>query len=345
MVRRSTRFIGNSLGHRLGLLFGLSVGPALSLQAIDEVLPAPPPPPARDVLLDAPFSALRLSFFHAALEVPPLETARTLPPGFLFAQIDSSHARSRKTADENGIGNTFDGIFHEWAALDVMAGILPRLEGGVRIALSGWDEQKDVFFLFDEAGNPIVSDEAPVITGTGSSQRHDNVSDIVVKLKGLLLEEKMSFLDLSLLGSVKFPIARERDLTNAGTFDLNIALLASKDFGPVTVHVNAGGGFPIGENNLFVDSADVDLNPFFQGGIGVTWRALERTSILLQLEGNTSAFKEVDFLDGGPLTIFGGARQAFGDFFIEAGAGAGLLPDSSYDFAVQVGVGYLWGWR
>ncbi len=328
------------------LLLVAAFGSATSLWAGEEVPEAPPgASPARGVLLDAPFSALRLSFFHAALEVPPIETARTLPPGSLFVQIDSSHARSRKTADENGIGNLFDGIFHEWAALDVMAGLLPRLEGGVRIALSGWDEEKDKFFLFDDAGNPIVSDETLVITGSGSSQRHDNVSDIVLKLKGLLLEQEDSFLDLGLLGSVKFPIARERDLTNAGTFDLNIALLASKDLGPVTVHINAGGGFPIGENNLFVDSADIDLNPFFHGGFGITWRALESTSVLLQLEGNTSGFKEVDFLDEGPLTIFGGVRQAFGDFFVEGGAGAGLLRDSSYDFAVQVGVGYLWGWR
>ncbi len=85
--------------------------------------------------------------------------------------------------------------------------------------------------------------------------------------------------------------------------------------------------------------------PFFYCGLGVTWRALESTSVLLQLEGNTSAFKDVEFLAGGPLTVFAGVRQAFGDFFVEVGAGAGLLPDSSYDFAVQGGVGYLWGWR
>ena len=86
------------------------------------------PPDAREIVLTSPFQAPRASFFHAALEVPPLEPARTLEPFDFLLRIETSHVRSVERRSDGGIESHFDGLFHEWFALKAAAGVLPGLE-------------------------------------------------------------------------------------------------------------------------------------------------------------------------------------------------------------------------
>lgn len=294
---------------------------------------------AKDAVLTAPFSAPRLNFFHSSLEVPPLESPNPLPPGVFYIQISSNHAHSKKSERINGIKSEFDGLYHEWARADISMGVFSWLDLAISLALTGWDEDLDKFPIFDEIGRPIVRYEYLDIYGLEATKRHDNLSEAVIRAKAHLLQ-KGDF-DLALASSLKIPFGRPRDLTNAGTYDVNVFLLGSYTLNSVTLHANCGAGFPLGKQNLFEDVADVDLNPFFHAGIGVNWRILKSLAVGVQLEGNTSAFQDVEFLDYPALTLFAGVRKYFGSFFIEGGGGTGLYREGSYDYNIHVGVGYL----
>jgi hypothetical protein len=298
---------------------------------------------AREDILTAPFAAPRLNFFHASLEVPPLESPRTLPAGIFYAKISSSHALSKKNETINGIKNYFNGQYHEWGRLNVSMGVTKWLDIAASLTLAGWDETMDNFPIFDKAGHPIVRFEDQDIFGLGVSARHDNISKGIIEAKAHLWGSKG--FDLAFASSLKIPIGRPRDLTNAGTFDLNVSLLGSYTFNHITLYANCGEGFPLGEQNLFVKEAHVDLNPFFYWGIGANWEITKSFALALQLEGNTPAFREVRFLDYPALTLFGGLRKYFGSFFIEGGAGGGLIHRGSYDYNLYASVGYLFkGW-
>ena len=294
---------------------------------------------AIDAVLTAPFSASRLNFFHSSLEVPPLESPKTLPPGVFDIRISSNHAHSKKSERINGIKSEFDGLYHEWGRADISMGVFSWLDVAVSLALTGWDEDLDKFPIFDEMGRPIVRYEYLDIFGLEATKRHDNLSEAVIRAKAHLLQ-KGDF-DLALASSLKIPFGRPRDLTNAGTYDVNVFLLGSYTLNSVTLYANCGGGFPLGKQNLFEEVADVDLNPFFHAGIGVNWKILKSLAVGVQLEGNTSAFQDVEFLDYPALTIFAGVRKMFGRFYIEGGGGTGLYREGSYDYNIHVGVGYL----
>ncbi|MBI4601242.1 MAG: hypothetical protein HY721_04695 [Planctomycetes bacterium] len=297
----------------------------------------------REIVLTAPLPAPRASFFHAALEVPALEPARTLGPGDFLVRVETSHARSVDTRRVDGFDQHFDGLFHEWGVLRLAAGVLPGLELQARAGLAGWDEELDTFFILDRAGNPIVHDEEGVVLKTGASGRHDNLSDVVLGAKGLLLARERFGLDVAIAGAVKLPAARHDDLSHAGTTDLAFSLLASLPLGRVTLHASSGVGIPLGGQQIFVDAAHVDLEPFYHGGLAANWCLVDGLALVAQLEGNTSAFGDVEMLEDGPLTAFAGLRWMLGGFFLEAGGGTGLLPRSSCDYALSFALGYVFG--
>jgi hypothetical protein len=298
---------------------------------------------ARESVLTAPFAAPRLNFFHASLEVPSLESPKTLPAGIFYAWISSSHALSKKNETINGIKNYFNGQYHEWGRFNVSMGATSWLEIAAALTFAGWDETMDNFPIYDKAGNPIVRFEDLDINGLGASARHDNLSKVVIGAKAHLFESKG--FDFALAPSLKIPIGRPRDLTNAGTYDLNIGLLGSYTFKNITLYANCGEGFPLGEQNLFVKEANINLNPYFYWGVGANWEFIKSFSLGLQLEGNTPAFREVRFLNYPALTLFAGLRKYFGPFFIEAGGGGGLIHRGSYDYNLYASVGYLFkGW-
>jgi hypothetical protein len=98
---------------------------------------------------------------------------------------------------------------------------------------------------------------------------------------------------------------------------------------------------PIGEQNLFVESADVELDPFVHGGVAAAIVVCDDLATIVQVEANTTAFRDVPFLSGPPVTLFAGLRKLFGNFVLEGGAGVGLIQASSYDYAFSLALGYL----
>jgi hypothetical protein len=92
-----------------------------------------------------------------------------------------------------------------------------------------------------------------------------------------------------------------------------------------------------------VEQAGIDLNQFFQAGISANWQINESLAVGLQLEGNTTAFRDVPFLDYPAVTLFAGLRKLFGNLVVEGGGGTGLVRKGSYEYEIYLSVGYLFG--
>jgi hypothetical protein len=111
-------------------------------------------------------------------------------------------------------------LSHEWGALELAWGLVERIELGARAVFAGWAEHRDRFDLFDDAGDPLVFGEDQKIFGLGATSRHDNLSVLGVKVKGVLVDADAVGFDLALAASAKFPVGPVRDLTHARTTDL-----------------------------------------------------------------------------------------------------------------------------
>jgi len=135
-------------------------------------------PPAVEL---APFAIPRDSFFTATLHVPPLEAAMPLDDGVVSSRLQLSCARSIDEAVVHGVRSRFDADLWEWAAPEIACGCGRNFEFGVRAAVRGWDEQKDVFEVRDDSGSLIVRDEQAMASFGTATQRHENVSDLLLR--------------------------------------------------------------------------------------------------------------------------------------------------------------------
>jgi hypothetical protein len=274
--------------------------------------------------------------------VPRFESARPLDRGDVYVRVQSSHASSDNKEHDGGLQSDFGGLFHEWIALNLQWAPFHGIEVGGRIRITGWDEHQDRFEVVDENGDTIVTDEFRKFTGIGATSRHAGFSDVLLQGKGCLweLEEDHQLWNVSLASSVKIPIGRDENLTHAGTTDANVLALATAGFGAWTYHANVGYGYPFGEQTLFEDRLDIDLNPFVHGAVGVNWTICKQLAAGFQIESNSSAFREVDFFDGAPLSGFLGLRSRFDRALIEVGYGLGYPHDHSYQYLWHFALGW-----
>jgi len=295
---------------------------------------------ALEEILRAPFSEARANFFHAALEVPPLESADTLPRGTVYVRLRAMTARSNEETKGAVRKDDFDGMYEEFGALVATWAPRERVEVTARAVYAGWDEKQDRFRLFDDAGTPIVAGESRKLLGMGATHRHANLSVFGVGAKWQFLESEAGEAALSF--SAKIPFGRDRDLTHAGTTDVALALLAGRTFGWGALHAQLGVTVPFGEQNLFEDEAEVDLNPFVFAAVGAVVPLGDTWAVGVQLEANTSAFRDVEFLDGTAVNAVVGVRKIlFGRFVAEAGGGGGFDWSSSYQFMAFASLGVV----
>jgi hypothetical protein len=284
--------------------------------------------PAAASWLRAPFGVPRPSFFHAALLVPELQPAAAQQTGTLLTEVGSYHADAKSTRTFEGVTSSFAGSYHEWIAAELHWGALPRVELSLRSAVAGWDEVLDHFLLRDASGNLIVKDEERLEEGM-ASQRHENVARVDLGAKIQLLGGDDSTATTSIAGGLKLPLARPGDLTSAGTTDLAATLLETVRLGAWTLHANGGGVWPLGDQTLFHANEGIKLDPFAQGAVGVNLQVDPLTAFDLQLQANTSAFRDVPFLREGPITAVLGVRRWFGATSVELAAGHGFDHESS----------------
>jgi hypothetical protein len=286
----------------------------------------------------APLGVIRPSFFHAALLVPPMQSAEALSPGTAVGMLSTSHAEASSIQTIDGVTSSFYGGFHEWIAGELHWGALPSCELSLRSAVSGWDEQLDHFSLFDESGNYIVKDEARLAQGM-ASQRHENVASVDLGGKLEVLGGNGTAATTSIASTVRIPIARPGDLTNAGTTDVAVTALETVALDAFTLHANGGWVWPLGGQTLFVHEEHIGINSFWQGALGVNWRAVPDVAFDVQVQANGSAFRDVEFLSRNPVTVVAGTRCRCGTGFLELAFGRGFSRDSADEWEFFLGFG------
>ncbi len=281
------------------------------------------------ILLQAPLAAPRLSFLHSSVDVPPLDTARTLPQGGGFLRFRSAAARSTAEDDGPDPDDNFDGTFREWLGVEAGLCLLADLELRLSASFTGWDEHMDRLEVYDDTGRGVVFGED--VAGKATS-RHVNLGTVGLRGKIRLSGETDGDTHLALSPSLRLPVGRERDANHDGTYDAGVALLATLPLGRATVHANLGSIVPVGGQNLLERRTDAALNPFLHGAAGVVLPAGATSAFAAQVEANGSAFHGVRFLDRNPVTAVFGFRVASRTTLLEFGVGTGLDWRSSYRF-------------
>lgn len=291
----------------------------------------------KGVLLRAPFQAQRGSFYYSLLGVPRFESAELLPSGTTVLRMRTDHSNSEKgpRMDNSSlqaafaagatVPDSFVGFYHSWAVIEVTRGLTDWLEAGIHGGVCGWDEHRDHAYFFDEQGRPLVRGEVRDIYGWGPSGRDDDFGNVAVNFKIRLrgMGDPGEGAALAVVSAVKAPVGEANNLTHAGTTDISLGLAGTCGRGPWILHFNSGGVLPAGSQTVFIREDDVELDPFLFGAVGAMWTN-QGMALGVQVEGNTSAFGDVPFLDGPPVTILAGVRAFVGGWFLEGGAGKGL---------------------
>ena len=135
--------------------------------------------------------------------------------------------------------------------------------------------------------------------------------------------EAQSF-DLSLAGFAKIPFGRDRALPYGDLTDVALAAVARIPVGPSAFHLHLGTTVPFGQEDLARRAPDAELASFAFAGAGFSWRVADAVAFGVQVEANTSAFRDVDLLQRHPASAVFGARAIWGDLVFEAGLGAGF---------------------
>jgi hypothetical protein len=293
----------------------------------------------------APIESRRNHYFHSSLGVPYLEGAETMPKGTFSLRFRSDHAKNEKGPPISGpaaqeillAGGDFEdyflGTIHEWVVVESAYGLTPCLEVRARIGYGGWAEHEDHFYFLDEQNRGLVLGENNDLYGLHATGRDDDFIDANAGLKWKIASRLVrgGRQTLSAAVDVKMPLGQENNLVDGGTTDLGLKIMAGWVFDRWAFHTFVGYMHPFGDMTLFEDYAGVDPDPVWAAGVGVMYALTDTLAVGLQFEGNTGAFGEVPFLDGNPISMFGGIRKAIGPWMFEAGGGMGLN-DDSYDF-------------
>lgn len=304
--------------------------------------PAPPPPPqdtlfhheawlASDALWDlyglGPYPSSRNHGFHGLVNVPPLESAMTLPE-FSFAFDTRYHYDSADLSDSSEGGlSSFDserGILS--SQFDY--GLTPAIQLGLRTSAGEVNA--------GSRGRSTLFDDGTQLLRRGT--RDLSIESAVFRLKSHY--DVSEFLETGLLMEVKIPLDGRFDLLTADSIDVGLSALASRRWGPVVLHANLGGVFPIGEaEDIF--RANDELQPAVTGGVAAVWD-LGRVSLGLQAEGNTSPFAEIDLLKDpvGQVLLFG-TFELNRNVYVSAAGGVGIGEFSS-DFTGSVGITFAY---
>lgn len=236
-----------------------------------------------------------------------------------------------------GYEQDFDGLYHEFLNAEGAWTISEDLELAAAATLAGWDEHLDRFALFDANGDHIVHGENTE-PGSGASSRHMNLSRVDLRATWRLLERESAGWDFALSPGFKIPVGRSHDLTNAGTWDGSLTALATLPMDGWTLHGNGGVTVPRGDERIFTTAADVELNPFWHGGLSAVVPLGSDFAAIAQLEANTSAFRDVPQLEDPPATFLLGLRATSGGTSWELGLGTGFDWDAAYQFLFHLEV-------
>ncbi|MCI0341239.1 MAG: hypothetical protein L0216_08820 [Planctomycetales bacterium] len=222
---------------------------------------------------------------------------------------------------------------------------LLRLDGDLEIraqlvahAVEAGDVDEDLRATND--GRDVIPDDAA--GRPGFSEVHAGLKFAVPGLADLASPSVV--LAASFLVSGKASIGGERRFLATGRAEVFGGVAASAGFrtGAVSalpafwIHVFAGGVWRDREDAVFDE--DVVVNGGAVYGAALAWPVADGAALLLQAQGHTNPFRDLDDFSEDPLSIHAGGRVLVSGVLVEAAGGTGLVrgngPDWTLDFAV-----------
>ena len=273
-------------------------------------------------------AAVALSSTASAESLLPLETeeAKPLPSGTVEMVAGMSYFRNLRFPEF-----TAAGAIHEQ---DLIRG--PQI--AFRIGAGDWAEI--------QASYEFVSIDEDTIAG-----HHDKYGggDARLHTKVRLLREQGYWPGLGVRFGTKLPNANKDDRLGTDEIDFDIEALVSKDFGPVSTHVNLGIALlgnpgPVlgdpnrsgdGQDDLFTYSVAVASRPFSLGADDLSLRVLAEAVGVAGSRGN---------FDNDRSAGRAGLQVAYGNFTVYAGGSFGFVT-ASEDYGFSSGLVYaldLW---
>lgn len=277
-----------------------------------------------------PYASARNGASHNLIHLPPVEQAETYPAGTWHLQAALDFALTR-FEDEQGNAKS---RWNTGEATETLAGeysLTDWIQFGLRVTFAE---------LFGAGGDIRLFQNNVQIVPSG--RRTFDVEAFVPRVK---VAYATPIVDIGGLLEFKIPIAQEKNLVTAPTFDLSLSALLTRKFGDEwAIHANVGFVFPIGEADFFRDGGDNaqlpatnDMSGVFHFAAGVVWHAWEIFSIGLQFEGNTPVFRNVDVLNGAQFTVTAlGRLKMSRDAFCTVALGTGFFSDLGPDFVAGV---------
>ena len=170
------------------------------------------------------------------------------------------------------------------------------------------------------------------------------LGDIVLGTRWLFLEEGRIRPAVALRMALKLPTGDPAKAYGSGDTDIGIGMAAQKGLGERWVsYFNANGIFPTSD---FMDTG-IDLDPFFNGMLGLEFRVTRRFSLLAQFEYYTQPFQGVNslILEDGVAEITVGGSYLFKEGFLFQIGGIENFTDpfpdgSAADFSFFVTLGF-----
>jgi hypothetical protein len=227
-------------------------------------------------------------------------------------------------ADEDDGNSNYEATFGE-VDLTAAYGFTKYLEFRFSLGIGGLDSSTDDVDP-QEDGSPLLLD-----SDTGTS-----ISDFVVGAKWLAWKsEKGAF---AVTTDIKIPAGGEDDFVSTGQTDFSIGGIYSRRIGRLEGHINLGFQI-LGDADEALDT-DFELDNIMYYGIALAQPLDHCWSLIYQIQGNSSAWADLDGLDDAPLEGIFGVRYANPDGW-GAHAGLGLgLSDGSAGTSFDAGVTY-----
>lgn len=285
---------------------------------------------------------IQLLFLHA---VP--DRAETLPKGRGIVRLNTTITNTLLSETSGTYAGVVD-IEMIRTSLEFQFGLHPRLELGVALpfvySYSGFMDEAilDVEQFFGNARNlreieeqyrysfRVEKDGRPFI---GGRKRSTGVGDLVLRLKGQLLEATDSLPYLSSRIGIKLPTGDEGRALGSGKPDIGFGLLFQKDINRLTAYLNADVIFP---GDAF-DTENVSVHEFYSLMLGGEYRFTPQLSAMAQLRYTSRPFEDTglemldrriyDLLLGVNYRTKGGAFIQGGgieDFYDSGDAGADI---------------------
>ncbi len=256
----------------------------------------------------------------------PMEATHTIPPG----RVDTAlHTAFSNVFERDATANTvLDLDMEVWrTALIFGYGLGPRLDVRFELpfvttsggGLDGLVQDFHATFNLPNEGRELVPDNQfnymlsqNGVTFFDHDTQRFGLADMVVRLKISVPESTRLPVHLAFASYLKFPTGRSSQGLGSGRPDLGFALLAQKFWSRWYVTSEVGVVVLGGHADENID--DLLRVGFVSVGQSVEYRVISGLSVIVQLSGNTAAFKNVEgtFLSGTVVDLSVGVAGAFG---------------------------------